>query len=127
MMQPAELLQYFRVLRISLKDSSVCKLCSLVLKCKLTLDKVKSSITGTHVFLLLVNMADLKPNIFLSQWPRRVGHNIFEALWEGKQYSRLTTHQTIPLSSDGTFAAVYILFRDGSRSHWPSQNQVAFA
>lgn len=35
MMQPAELLQYFRVLRISLKDSSVGSLCSLVLKRKL--------------------------------------------------------------------------------------------
>lgn len=126
-MQPAELLQYFRVLRISLKDSSVGSLCSLVLKRKLTLDKVRSSISETHVFLLLVNMADLKPNIFLSQWPRRVGHNIFEALWEGKQHSGLTAHEKIPLSSDGTFAAVYILFQDESRSHWLSQNQVAFA
>lgn len=127
MMQPAELLQYFRVLRISLKDSSVGSLCSLVLKCKLALGMVRSSISGTHVFLLLVDMADLKPNIFLSQWPRRVGHNIFEALWEGKQRFGLTAHQKIPLSSDGTFAAVYILFPDESRSHWPSQNQVAFA
>ncbi len=34
----------------------------------------------THVFLLLVDMADLKPNVFLGQGAWRVTDNVLEAL-----------------------------------------------
>lgn len=34
----------------------------------------------TYVFLLLVNVTDLEPNIFLGQWARRVINNVLEAL-----------------------------------------------
>lgn len=79
-MQPAELLQNFRVIRISVKDSSVGSLRGVVLAQMFALDKGQVSISGTYIFLLLVNMSDLKPDIFLSQWPWRIGHDIFKAL-----------------------------------------------
>lgn len=34
----------------------------------------------THVFLLLVHVADLEPDVFLAQRPGRVVHNVTEAL-----------------------------------------------
>lgn len=34
----------------------------------------------TYVFLLLVNVTDLEPNIFLGQWARRVINNVLKAL-----------------------------------------------
>lgn len=34
----------------------------------------------TDVFLLLVHVADLKPNVFLAQRARRVVHNVAETL-----------------------------------------------
>jgi len=34
----------------------------------------------THVFLLLVDVADLKPDVFFGQWPRRIGDDVLEAL-----------------------------------------------
>lgn len=34
----------------------------------------------TYIFLLLVNMADLEPDILFCEWPRRIGDDPFEAL-----------------------------------------------
>ena len=35
---------------------------------------------STYIFLLLMDVADLEPYILLGQWPRRVLHDVFEAL-----------------------------------------------
>jgi hypothetical protein len=38
--------------------------------------------TITYVLLLLVNMTNLEPDIFLSQGARRVANNVFKALYK---------------------------------------------
>lgn len=35
---------------------------------------------GTYIFLLLVHMPYLKPDIFFGQWSWGVGYNVFKAL-----------------------------------------------
>ena len=40
---------------------------------------------STHIFLLLMNMANLEPDIFLGEWPRRVGDDILETLPNDQQ------------------------------------------
>lgn len=42
---------------------------------------LQCSIGNTYVFLLLMYMPDLKPYVFLGQGSRRIGDNIFKALW----------------------------------------------
>jgi hypothetical protein len=37
-------------------------------------------LVSTHVLLLLMHVANLKVNIFLAQWSRRVVQDVFEAL-----------------------------------------------
>lgn len=34
----------------------------------------------TYIFLLLINMANLKPDILFCEWPRGIGDNPFETL-----------------------------------------------
>lgn len=34
----------------------------------------------THIFLLLMHVAYLKPDVFFTQRTRRIGHNVAEAL-----------------------------------------------
>jgi hypothetical protein len=34
----------------------------------------------TYLFLLLIHVTNLEPNIFLREWARWVGHNVLEAL-----------------------------------------------
>jgi hypothetical protein len=34
----------------------------------------------TYIFLLLMNVTDLEPNVLFSQWARRVIDNVLEAL-----------------------------------------------
>lgn len=39
----------------------------------------------THVFLLLVDVPNLEPDVDLREWSRRVLQNVAEALWRQKQ------------------------------------------
>jgi hypothetical protein len=34
----------------------------------------------SYIFLLLMNVTDLEPNIFLGKWPRRIVNDVLEAL-----------------------------------------------
>jgi hypothetical protein len=61
-MQPTQLLQYLGVIGIVLKDPAVGALCRF------------------QLFLLLVDMTNLEPNILLGQWPGWVGDDVFEAV-----------------------------------------------
>lgn len=45
-------------------------------------------IFNTHILLLLVNMANLEPDIFLGEWTRRVSYNIFETLQLMVRYAK---------------------------------------
>lgn len=77
-MQPAKLLQNLCMVRVSLQYSSVGTFCSLVLNFALAMARLLNA--DTYVFLLFVNMADLKPDILFCEWPGRIGNDPFEAL-----------------------------------------------
>lgn len=79
-MEPAELLEDLCVVFIVLKDTLVCFLCRDKLIGMLAISLDFEASWATHVFLLLVNVADLKPDVFLLQWTRRIVHNVPEAL-----------------------------------------------
>lgn len=74
------------MLRIPLKDPSVSSLCGIVLG-KLSAIVNVISLEGTNIFLLLVNVTDLKPDIFLREGPWRVCNDIFEALMKSASIS----------------------------------------
>lgn len=61
MMQPAELLKNLCVIRIALEHTHVCAFGSVV------------------IFLLLVDVTDLEPNVFLAERSRRVINDVLEA------------------------------------------------
>lgn len=76
--QPAELLQNLGVIRVTVEDPAICALCCFELKdcepwsCHMWND--------TYLFLLLIHVTNLEPDVLLGQWARRVGDDVFEAL-----------------------------------------------
>lgn len=79
MMQPAKLLQDLCVIRIPVEDPPVRCLCGVILEVPLA-NKYRIPAKYTYIFLLLMYVANLKPDVFFSERPRRVGHYVFEAL-----------------------------------------------
>lgn len=68
------------MIRLSLKHPSVRSLCSVILD--LPLAPTGGARDTTYVFLLLVNMANLKPNVLLGERSRGIVDNVFEALMQ---------------------------------------------
>ncbi len=77
-MQPAKLLQNLCMIRVSLQHSSVSAFCSLILMSPSAMARLLNP--DTYVLLLLIDMADLKPDILFCEWPGRIGDDPFEAL-----------------------------------------------
>ena len=78
-MEPAKLLQHFGVVGIRLKHPHICVFGGIVLNPGVNTEPLLRG-ARTYVFLLLVNMADLKPYVFLGQRSRRVRDDIAETL-----------------------------------------------
>jgi len=83
MMQPSELLQDLGVVGVAVEDAHVSALSRIIL------DRVLVVVTrcdewSPYLFLLLVNMTNLEPNVFFTQWARRVIDNVLEALHHGQ-------------------------------------------
>lgn len=81
-MQPTELLQDLGVVRVSIKHSSVSILGRLILRNPLerVRDLRSRRDSRAYVFLLLVDMANLKPDVLFRQWARWVRDDVFETL-----------------------------------------------
>ena len=62
MMQPTELLQDLSVVGIAVEDAHICALGCVV------------------IFLLFVDVPNLEPDVFLTQWSWRISNNVLEAL-----------------------------------------------
>jgi len=60
----------------------------------------------TYIFLLFMDMANLKPDIFLIQWSRWIRHNVLEALEEVRVSMESMTGESflVPLSFVDIFA-----------------------
>ncbi len=79
-MEPAKLLQYLRMVWVAVENPSVCGLGTIIL-CITNQHMFKVKVfRNTYIFLLLVDVADLEPDILLRQRRRRRGDNILEAL-----------------------------------------------
>lgn len=78
-MQPSKLLQNLGVIGIAFKHTHVSCLCIVILH---IISIVQMSVGDTHIFLLLVNMTNLKPDILLGQRIGWKGYDISKALWE---------------------------------------------
>ena len=76
-MEPAKLLQDFGMLRVALKYTSVSVLGALKLN---DVRGVSNRRQGSYVFLLLVHVSDLEPDVLLIKGTRRIRDNVFEAL-----------------------------------------------
>lgn len=80
-MQPAKLLQNFCVIGVSVKNPSIRRFCRVILKRRSACSD-QSSEERAHIFLLLVHMADLEPDVLFSKRSWRVGDYVLEALLE---------------------------------------------
>ncbi len=78
-MQPAQLLQDFGMIWVTLKYLSICKLGVVVLGPVRVASKRQTQVS-TYILLLLMNVTNLKPNIFLSQRRGWKGHDVAETL-----------------------------------------------
>ena len=78
-MQPPKLLQDLCVVRVPVKNPPVSRFGGVVLVIKSTYGRIRGDQTA-HIFLLLMNMPYLEPDVLLSEGPRRVCHDIFKAL-----------------------------------------------
>ena len=79
-MQPAELLQDLCVVRVSIENPSVSCFGRVVLHIRCQQEPGTSILRFTHVFALFMNMTNLEPDVFLSQWPWWILDNVLEAL-----------------------------------------------
>lgn len=82
MVQPTELLENLGVVGRVVEDALISRFSAVELKSWSVADQ---SVTcrrklGTYVFLLLVDVANLKPDVLLCQGARRGMDNVFEAL-----------------------------------------------
>lgn len=64
---------------IAIKHTPVGELGIVILRCVRHVVSISSG-GPTHIFLLLVNVTNLKPDVLLCQWRRRIRDNVFEAL-----------------------------------------------
>jgi hypothetical protein len=78
--QPSELLQYLGVVGIAVEDTHVGALSRVVLNIGLVMMPEDLVDCWPYLFLLLVHMANLEPDVLFTQGTGRVGDNVFEAL-----------------------------------------------
>ena len=84
MVEPAELLQDLGMIGVPVQDALVRRLCAVILqKGVLPCARDDSLALGTYVFLLLMHVADLEPDVLLGQGRRWRLHDVFETLREG--------------------------------------------
>lgn len=105
-MQPAKLLQNFCVIGVSVKNPSIRRLCRVILERRSAYSD-QSSEERAHIFLLLVHMADLEPDVLFSKRSWRVGDYVLEALLE---FSRVSTvHVTLSQVSHLQTLIIFLL------------------
>lgn len=108
MVKPAELLEDFGVVRVALQHACVRGFGRIVLRQgqrKVMMTKE----TLAYVFLLLMHMTDLKPDVFFAEWSRRVRHDVAEALrFKLAMIAKAIRPRYIPPSFAGTSAAACI-------------------
>lgn len=80
--EPTKLLQDLGVVRISVKNSTVRCLRAVILNFKSEATQCILLGSMTYVFLLLMNVANLEPNVLLGEGRRRRCNNVIEALRE---------------------------------------------
>lgn len=78
-MQPAKLLQNFCMVGVSVKNPSIRRLCGIVLE-RRSADSDQFPEGRAYIFLLLVHVADLEPDVLFSERSWRVGDYVLEAL-----------------------------------------------
>jgi hypothetical protein len=68
------------VVGVAFENACVCRLGGVVLY-KMSVDiRQQYELCSTYVFLLLVHVTNLEPNVFLAERLRRIGDNVAEAL-----------------------------------------------
>lgn len=65
---------------VAFKNACVCRLGGVVLYKTLVEKRQHHNNWSTYVFLLLMHVANLEPNVFLAERLRRVGDDVAEAL-----------------------------------------------
>jgi hypothetical protein len=78
-MEPAQLLQDFGVVRVTVEDAVVSHLRIFKLASVRTRHRGAAT-ANTYVFLLLMNVANLKPDILFRERRRRRVHDVLETL-----------------------------------------------
>jgi len=127
MIQPSQLLENLCVIWITVKHAAICTF-GIVILWIVSLETRQIEVEATYVFLLLVNVSNLKPDILFGEWSWWNGDNVAEAL----SHVRFCATgefaiKFLPLDSAGTSAVVCKLCRGGSKSRWPFQSRVACA
>jgi hypothetical protein len=64
---------------VSVQHPTICALGTFVLQKAVSKEDHKDK-SATYIFLLFVHMANLEPDVFFVQRPRRVLHDVLEAL-----------------------------------------------
>ena len=68
MVEPAELLEDLGVVGVPIQDALVRRLCAVILQEMVLPGAGRDSLAvGTYVFLLLMHVANLEPDVFLGQ------------------------------------------------------------
>lgn len=122
MVEPAELLQNLRVLRIPLEHAGVGHLGGVILRKRLA--RKRFGVTyPTYILLLLVHVADLEIDVLFTERSRRVIDDVFEAL-EVMSEPTQTKRSSVacsPQDWNQTSAVVCKLYPDGNKSRSPSR------
>lgn len=79
MMQPAELLQNLGMVGISIEHTAICQFGGIILQ-TVSMGCPFSGLGLSYVFLLFVDVANLKPDILLGEGPGWILNDVFEAL-----------------------------------------------
>lgn len=64
---------------VSVQHPTICALGTFVLQMAVS-DEGQKHKSATHIFLLFMHMANLKPDVFFIQRPRRILDDVLEAL-----------------------------------------------
>lgn len=108
MMEPAQLLQNLGVVGVTFEDAVVSHL--RIFKLASVSTRSSGPVTGnTYIFLLLMNVANLKPDIFFCERRRRRVHDVLETLGGPSQQLAIVSRVMLsgsPRVTRCTFAAV---------------------
>jgi hypothetical protein len=83
--QPSELLQNLGVVGIAVEDAHVSAFGRVILTLESVMMREDTGECQLYLFLLLIHMANLEPDVLFTKWTGRVCNNVLEAL----QYSQL--------------------------------------